>query len=597
MLDPDSAIYLLGIIGTIFLGSRVTAWVQILGFSMRMPVASYCERSDIPEVVLTVIEAGEEELLGLGFEPSHALRTTQILAKPEDPSWELVYYHPEECSYATSARSSVPNAVWSRVVTFVALHPDGLPLQTHNRAAHGVVPGYDGWILNDPFTADVMSQWRSHLEAVREAERNDARWRARRKLTPRQHIEAANRWTRGYFEFLVDREHASIDGDVVRFRPWTASWFSRQLARGDSRTAKLQQKLAGNEATLEPDDETLVATQVRSFRAAETQDGPRLGGFGKLGLFLGTALLFGFAFGLTISIEFVISLFAVLLFHELGHVFGMWLFGYRDVQILFLPFLGAAALGTKRTPRAMERVIIYLLGPVPGLLLACAYFAAPAAWTSAVPFLDTEVAKTTAYLLLFLNYVNLLPFLPFDGGQLLNAAVFDRFPRAKFAFVVASTVAMALGAWALEDIALAFLTLVLGIGLVQQYREMMAVLSLKREGVDTADRDVLLMKVFGELNQRGIRKRPFSAQRLQAKAILERFENPVASLPETFVTLAMYAALVIVPPVVTFGAISLRSVDEFTVLSDYSENRARQCLTWYASFESKDCPAPDWWER
>src|SRR5438067_1346578 len=38
---------------------------------------------------------------------------------------------------------------------------------------------------------------------------------------------------------------------------------------------------------------------------------------------------------------------AVLLFHELGHYAGMRVFGYRDVRMFFVPFLGAAVSGRR----------------------------------------------------------------------------------------------------------------------------------------------------------------------------------------------------------------------------------------------------------
>src|SRR2546423_417803 len=38
----------------------------------------------------------------------------------------------------------------------------------------------------------------------------------------------------------------------------------------------------------------------------------------------------------------------VLLFHETGHFLGMRYFGYRDVQMFFIPLFGAAVRGEKK---------------------------------------------------------------------------------------------------------------------------------------------------------------------------------------------------------------------------------------------------------
>ena len=50
------------------------------------------------------------------------------------------------------------------------------------------------------------------------------------------------------------------------------------------------------------------------------------------------------------------ALVGVILFHELGHFAGMKLFGYRDVKMFFIPFLGAAVSGRRdRWPGGRKR--------------------------------------------------------------------------------------------------------------------------------------------------------------------------------------------------------------------------------------------------
>src|SRR5690606_40114442 len=91
---------------------------------------------------------------------------------------------------------------------------------------------------------------------------------------------------------------------------------------------------------------------------------------------------FAVAFGLLFSWRAVPALFAVVLLHEAGHLVGMALFGYRDRRILMLPLIGGATIGRKDDATAFERTVVYLLGPVPGLLLGvgCFWFGPAGGW-------------------------------------------------------------------------------------------------------------------------------------------------------------------------------------------------------------------------
>jgi hypothetical protein len=70
---------------------------------------------------------------------------------------------------------------------------------------------------------------------------------------------------------------------------------------------------------------------------------------------------------------------------------------------------------------------VLLAGPVPGIVAGTylAFWGSPE-WPAWVPDL--------AWLMLILNYMNLLPILPLDGGRIMSLALFDRFPKLQLAF-------------------------------------------------------------------------------------------------------------------------------------------------------------------
>lgn len=134
----------------------------------------------------------------------------------------------------------------------------------------------------------------------------------------------------------------------------------------------------------------------------------------------------------------------VLLLHEAGHLIGMRAFGFSDLRMLFLPFLGAAACGKKPGATAFEHATVSLLGPLPGLLIALplAFLADPGDLKKhALPLLAQVVIMLTV-----VNWLNLLPILPLDGGRLFESLVFSRRPTLDVAFRIVAILALGFAA-------------------------------------------------------------------------------------------------------------------------------------------------------
>jgi len=135
----------------------------------------------------------------------------------------------------------------------------------------------------------------------------------------------------------------------------------------------------------------------------------------------------------------------VLLLHEGGHLLGMWAFGFSDLRMFFLPFLGAAVTGRKPGASAVQRSIVSLLGPVPGLVIALvvAFFVD----IGDFPRTPFPIAAQVVLMLVLLNGFNLLPVLPLDGGRLFQILLFGRVPALDVLFRVAAIAALAWAAW------------------------------------------------------------------------------------------------------------------------------------------------------
>lgn len=165
-------------------------------------------------------------------------------------------------------------------------------------------------------------------------------------------------------------------------------------------------------------------------------------------LVLAFSLLIFFQLGLfNFGLKGVVTLIGVLLIHEMGHLFGMRLFGYKNVQMFFIPFFGAAVSGEKRDVAAYKEAIVSLLGPTPGIIIGCVLMVMFA--TS-----GRKDYLNLATMFLFINVFNLLPFYPLDGGRFLYTVLFSRNRYLEVCFRVFAALALilvgyVLGAWLL----------------------------------------------------------------------------------------------------------------------------------------------------
>jgi stage IV sporulation protein FB len=114
----------------------------------------------------------------------------------------------------------------------------------------------------------------------------------------------------------------------------------------------------------------------------------------------------------------VLLLVSVIFIHEAGHFIAMKFFGYKAVNMTFVPFVGAYVSGTATNLSKKNKLIVLLAGPVPGIIIGSILFYLyrnnydPLYFQLAAPFL-------------LLNVFNLLPVFPLDGGQFFQTLFFS----------------------------------------------------------------------------------------------------------------------------------------------------------------------------
>jgi len=128
----------------------------------------------------------------------------------------------------------------------------------------------------------------------------------------------------------------------------------------------------------------------------------------------GTALIsvaaYSLFWGWTFALGFVLLLFV----HEMGHVIQLRREGIKASAPMFIPFLGAAVMMRSMPDDALAEARVGLAGPVLGTAGAAICLAIGEATNS-------DLLRALAYVAFFLNLINLIPVVPFDGGRAMAA--------------------------------------------------------------------------------------------------------------------------------------------------------------------------------
>jgi Zn-dependent protease len=191
-------------------------------------------------------------------------------------------------------------------------------------------------------------------------------------------------------------------------------------------------------------------------------------------LFVSMALFVG-AGAASWSWEFALLLVPILLFHEAGHYLAMRAFGYRNLRMFFIPLFGAAVSGQNYNVAGWKKVVVSLMGPVPGIVLGTVLGIAGVV-------LKQEWLTKAATLTLILNAINLVPVLPLDGGWVAHALLFSRHWLADVLFRGLASLALVGIGLAIGDRILWILGGFMLLGLPIAYRVAGVTRDLRREG-------------------------------------------------------------------------------------------------------------------
>jgi stage IV sporulation protein FB len=132
---------------------------------------------------------------------------------------------------------------------------------------------------------------------------------------------------------------------------------------------------------------------------------------------------------------YIAALLLVLMIHEFGHFFAMKAFNYNNVKLFVLPMLGAYVTGKKSVISQRQMVVVILAGPVPGIIIGFCLLMSTVYYPSAR-------IEMLGNIFFFLNLFNLLPFMPLDGGRLLETLFITQNHIIRVIFTIISILAL-----------------------------------------------------------------------------------------------------------------------------------------------------------
>ncbi len=473
--------------------------------------------SQVPAYLKTLFQTPLAELKSFGFKPCCYVQI-RGLAKTEPASLiGLLLYHPGHKTYAILGVKLLAETADLFEIDFYTLFTDQTLLLTLNGRAYGVVGQIPQVILQDPYAVDTATQWQMHEQTLGQLDKTAC------GLAPDRFVAVLQARLHQYIDHLLQTKLACKAEPGLLRLTLPAIWRQTgQSLRGMSKYNQLLQRRRRASSGPVPSPaagpaaapiEIPVEIEVQSYQRMEFLQRDLLGRkfrswmlWISLALFLitYTQLFNSQTFGLFI---------AALLLHEGGHLLAMKLFGYRDLALLFLPFLGALATAHKQDASLSQKFWISLAGPLPGLLLGLALLA-----FTTQQQLDSGWLIEAGWILIGLNLFNLLPIYPLDGGQIADLLLFSRHPYVGVGFKGLGV--LLLGLLGLGQPMLLLFAGLIALSIPTSFRAAKLTLKL-RQPLSTAPADPEALRlIFQTLKQQGHGRLPFAQRYSLAKNLL-----------------------------------------------------------------------------
>lgn len=465
-----------------------------------------------PAYLQKLLQQPLNELTELGFE-RHGYLQVKPMVKLHPPSdWQVLLYHKPLKTYAKIGIRRPVEPVDLFDIEFYTFFKDKSLLVTLNSKGHGVIGTIPNTVAIDPYAATTAAQWQAHqdkLEAI-------AATKTPCGISPAWFAKTLQANERQYLESLRDSGTivATAEPKVFRLASRTALQTTRALKRGEAKAAK-RLKQRRQQVKTQP-VELPVELEVEGFLRAEQLQRGLVGRKVRTALFFVSVGAFIAAYANWFAPHYLALLLGVLLLHEGGHLLVMKLCGYGDTSMLFIPFLGAVATARQKDDATLsQKFWVLLAGPLPGLIFGVGL--AIATRNGSYP----QWLQEAAWMLVGLNFFNLLPIYPLDGGQVAELLLFSRLPYLGVLFKVFG-VGCLVWIGLSQPLFFLFAPIIL-LSIPSSFRAARVNTRLRRElrHHSTGDRPTLLHAIFAHLRKLGYGKLSTSNRHLLVRGLVQ----------------------------------------------------------------------------
>ena len=432
---------LIGVAAFMLVYRRLNHLLTLLAAPFAAP--SLTEIDALPADIAPVLAERHSLLLGAGFRPGPAFQMRDFQTVT---TWGRVFRSDDQSTVALLLLILKGDGVCTTCVSYYSRLADGRFLETSAPLAQDSPAA-----LSDPPEVmqidggtDPAQAWRLHQTALAE---QPAGWEPLADPGSGLALVAeiidrtwARRQASGWFKSVGDQEPG-----IYHLTLPAALRLQRFLVRAQrTQAAPTLTETAGQAQPLPLRFELLYLGYLRRIWRRRQ----RL--TGGAGMAAASAVVFAVALVGVLNWVTVLLLLLALLLHEAGHLLVMRWRGFGNLSLLFVPLLGAVAAGEKRDATLADRVLVSLAGPLPGLLLAGAV---TGAWLLDIgplvlraPNAPPSWLAELLVLTYVINFFNLLPIMPLDGGQVVDLTLLQRHPRVRaWFFLLGGIVLLGMG--------------------------------------------------------------------------------------------------------------------------------------------------------
>jgi Zn-dependent protease/cell wall assembly regulator SMI1 len=475
-----------------------------------------------PSAVADLYATAATELTELGFAPARWALVSSTVASPSPLRAVHVHAQAAAAVWLALPGAQAPHRL---NVFFVTRLDDGRMLITQP---------FDCWfalfedrcLTQSPAMPTLAEQWHAHCAFVGAHGRADAQ-----AITTEGLLDFNNAWMECQRQQLIASGKLQPVDDDTAVPTLRFAW--RLL-----RLAMRMPKAPADLAPVPPARIALFASRFEQIR----QRSPRRSV--EITLFAASVALFMALGALLWNASIAWMILVVVVIHELGHFLAMRAFGYRNVHMLALPLVGGVAIGQDVDPSAHRSAWMALMGPLPGIVIGWLLLAS--AFAGEWPDASSMITWATTFLLI--NYLNVLPIPPLDGGHVVQALLPPRRAWLEIGFIAIACSAGAWLAWTYDLTLLAVLALFQLFSLSARLRSQRALAALALSPPSRALARPFRLRAVAEALERTLGPAPIAKVRIeQTLEVLQRLDRrPMRAWQAAGVAVTL-GALMVVP--------------------------------------------------